>query len=760
MSNSSIYTVGGTVQAGDGIYITRRADEELLALCRRSVFTYVLTSRQMGKSSLMVRTAERLGEEGIQSVVIDLTQLGVQLTAEQWYLGLLSIIEETLALDTDVVEWWQKREHLGFTQRLTQFFQRVLLVEVTSPVVIFVDEIDTTLSLDFTDDFFAAIRYLYNARSQMSDLQRLSFVLIGVATPGDLIRDPKRTPFNIGQRLDLTDFNWSEALPLADGLGLPKNEAEQILRWVLEWTGGHPYLTQRLCCAITEENQSNWSKAKLELVVSSTFFGVMSQQDNNLQFVRDMLTKRAPDLFGVLTTYREIYQGKRPVKDEEQSLIKSHLKLSGVVCSERNLLRVRNRIYRKIFDNRWIKENLPVPSKILTLQTVFLICTSVAAVILGIRELGWLQRWELRAYDQMMLSRPSEPPDERILLVTVTEEDVLRYGKPLSDKTVNQLLKKIQSYQPRVIGLNIYRPQQTNLAAGLNKDNIFAICAFESMGQPELPPPPNFSKDNIAFSDLIPDNKLDNVVRRALIFATSSQNSSCYTDYSFASRLALYYLKYDFYDFNFTKYTIFYIEKDTDKIFFPTLKTNSGGYINIDDGGYQILINYRNHRNVARTVTLTQVLTDKVNPNLIKDRLVIIGNSGRTLDLVVRTPYSTSSKQPSRIPTVFIHAQITSQIISTVLDGRPFISYLPEWAEALWVWGWSIIGGVLVWKLGYKWQTYLVVGISISVLVGICYIWILQALWVPVVPPATALIISCLSVGSISYLILIRINRK
>ncbi|GAB1540308.1 hypothetical protein NUACC21_29770 [Scytonema sp. NUACC21] len=211
MDKASIYTVGGTVQANqNGVYISRQADEELLALCRESKFAYILTSRQMGKSSLMVRAVERLAEEGIQSVVIDLTQVGTQVTAEQWYLGLLTIVEGTLLLETDVVQWWQERSHLGFTQRLTLFFREVLLPEVETPVVIFVDEIDTTLSLNFTDDFFAAVRSLYVARASEPEFQRLSFVLIGVATPGDLIRDPKRTPFNIGQLVDLTDFTFEQ----------------------------------------------------------------------------------------------------------------------------------------------------------------------------------------------------------------------------------------------------------------------------------------------------------------------------------------------------------------------------------------------------------------------------------------------------------------------------------------------------------------------------------------------------------------------
>jgi len=129
MAERPIYTTGGTVQAGGGIYLERQADQELLNLCRQGTFAYVLTPRQMGKSSLMVQTAERLSQEGIRSVIIDLTALGVGVTAEQWYLGLLTIIEEQLDLETDAVQWWQKRTHLGFTQRMTQFFKEVLLVE-------------------------------------------------------------------------------------------------------------------------------------------------------------------------------------------------------------------------------------------------------------------------------------------------------------------------------------------------------------------------------------------------------------------------------------------------------------------------------------------------------------------------------------------------------------------------------------------------------------------------------------------------------
>ncbi len=360
MAEPRIYTVGGTVQTNEqGLYISRPADAELLNLCQQGEFAFVLTPRQMGKSSLMIRTAEQWIEAGGQAVIIDLALIGTQLTAEQWYRGLLTPIAEQLMLRVSLDNWWQAHSNLGLTQRLTLFFQQVVLAEVQEPVVIFVDEIDTTLSLDFTDDFFVAIRSLYVARSTQPELRRLSFVLIGVAMPGDLIRDPQRTPFNIGHRVDLTDFTLAEAMPLATGLGLTGAAPEQTLGWVLEWTGGHPYLTQRLCQEMAQVDGRVWTQSEVDRLVGRTFLGSQSEQDNNLQFVRNMLTQRATEPVAVLQTYRQIRRGKPAVVDEEQSLVKSHLKLSGVVKRAGKTLRVRNQIYREVFDQRWIKEHLP-----------------------------------------------------------------------------------------------------------------------------------------------------------------------------------------------------------------------------------------------------------------------------------------------------------------------------------------------------------------------------------------------------------------
>jgi hypothetical protein len=355
MADQNIYTVGGTVQAGGGVYIPRKADEELLSHCRAGELAFILSSRQVGKSSLMVRTARQLESEGIRAIIIDLSSIGVNISADEWYLGILNEITNTLNLGTNLFNWWAERSALSPATRMTNFFRDVLLKETPQPVVLFFDEIDSTLSIPFADDFFAALRAIYNARSTTPDFKRLSFVMIGVATPGDLISDSARTPFNIGRRVELNDFTLEELHPLATGLG---ENAEQVLGWIFDWTNGHPYLTQRLCKFLTRSRDELTSET-VESAVKDLFLGEKGMEDNNLQFVRDMLLERAADKTGVLKIYQRVIADKKLVEDDEQSLNKSHLKLSGVVRRRQVNLRVRNLIYRTVFNSNWVRDHLP-----------------------------------------------------------------------------------------------------------------------------------------------------------------------------------------------------------------------------------------------------------------------------------------------------------------------------------------------------------------------------------------------------------------
>ncbi|MEH2166987.1 MAG: CHASE2 domain-containing serine/threonine-protein kinase [Nostoc sp.] len=377
------------------------------------------------------------------------------------------------------------------------------------------------------------------------------------------------------------------------------------------------------------------------------------------------------------------------------------------------------------------------------LQVIFVTSIGVTAFIWGVRELRWLQPWELRVYDQMLRSQKAEAPDRRILLVKITDKDLKREKWPISDRTINQLLKKIESYQPRIVGLYLFRPEDNNLATNLqNKDNIVTTCLFSSLGRDEIPPPPNVPIDNVGFSDVVADNENDQILRRTLLFANST-DKKCTTSFAFGALIAIDYLEKQGIEYDFTKKGDFLLGKTR----FLRLQPNSGGYQHLEADGYQILLNYRYPNSLADQVTLTDVLSGRVNPSLFKDRLVIIGTTAANLPPGgFYTPYSALPDQPARMPALFIHAQIASQLISTVLDGRPLIWYWPDWVELIWIWGWSLLGGVLAWRWQNPLLLLVVVGMTLLGLVVICIALFLQAGWVPLIPSGLALVISSICV--------------
>jgi WD40 repeat protein len=375
---ASFYTTGGTLSQDAPSYVERQADHDLFDGLRAGEFCYVLTSRQMGKSSLMVRTATKLREGGTRVIVLDLTAVGQNVTPEQWYDGLLAQIGRQLRLEDPLETVWRSNERLGPCQRFFAAIRDVTLPEMPAALVIFVDEIDTVRSLPFsTDEFFAAIRECYNRRGQDSGFRRLTFCLLGVATPSDLIRDTRTTPFNIGRRIELHDFTEEEAAPLGTGMrhasaretpqmpasnaGSPNagtREAKRLLNRILFWTGGHPYLTQRFCRAIAEEGQVRGLAGVDRLGQELFFTHRAKERDDNLLFVRDRLLRSDADVPSLLELYLKVRQGEA-VADDETSQQVSVLRLSGIVKSARGRLVARNRIYSRVFDRAWVHAHMP-----------------------------------------------------------------------------------------------------------------------------------------------------------------------------------------------------------------------------------------------------------------------------------------------------------------------------------------------------------------------------------------------------------------
>jgi tetratricopeptide (TPR) repeat protein len=357
-ARSEFFVAGGTMPPDVRSYVTRPADDELFDLALKGAFCYVLTTRQMGKSSLMIRTARRLQAQGVQTAIIDLTEMGSN-EGDTWYLDLLTELADELDLSVDPETWWAERSALGNVRRFTNFLRDVVLTEIEDQVVIFIDEIDTTLRLPFSDDFFTAIRATFNARAKDPAFARLSFILIGVASPSDLIKDHTRTPFNIGQGIKLIDFSLTSAGVLRDRLEtLYSGQGQAIFGRVHYWTNGHPYLTQKICQAIAQSEEQQWPVEKIDRLIDRLFLSDEARKETNLQFVQDSL-HNPPFKRHLLNLYRQVYLGE-PVKEDERSPVQNQLKLTGLVLADDGLLKARCEIYRRVFNLDWVKANMPI----------------------------------------------------------------------------------------------------------------------------------------------------------------------------------------------------------------------------------------------------------------------------------------------------------------------------------------------------------------------------------------------------------------
>ncbi|WP_067777155.1 CHASE2 domain-containing protein [Nostoc sp. NIES-3756] len=379
-----------------------------------------------------------------------------------------------------------------------------------------------------------------------------------------------------------------------------------------------------------------------------------------------------------------------------------------------------------------------------------MIITSAIATALftGIRELGWLQAQELWAFDQFIQLRGDEGLDHRLLIVAITEEDIQSQKQwPLPDSIMEKVLDKLEQQQPRVIGLDIYRdfaipPGTAELSKRFqNSDRIIAVCKVnDTSGNPGIAPPPGIPENRVGFSDLLVDS--GGILRRNLLFLNPPVNKSKENNFhicqnpsadlfSFSLQLALNYLKVE----NIKPKLTASQELQLGSVIFKRLKSNAGGYQNIDISGYQILLNYRSSEQIAPQVTLTELLTDKVNPNLIKDRIVLIGTTAESVKDLFYTPYSAGKQKEQYMVGVMIHAQAVSQILSAVLNKRPLLWYWPNWGETLWIGLWSLTGGAIAWQIRHPLRFGIISTTAIVVLFGICSILFYQGAWIPVIPP-------------------------
>ncbi|HLO31398.1 MAG TPA: AAA-like domain-containing protein, partial [Anaerolineales bacterium] len=376
---------GGTLSPREHYYVERPEDKLLYKLCKEGEYCYILAARQLGKSSLAANVIARLQKDGIRSLYVDLQGIGREILErekrlkteshygppnpqfdldykDKWYLSLLnSLLNECKDIReaVNLENWWAAKSGLDHVQKMTTFFSEILLARIPQQLIVFIDEIDRFPEWALSDDFFMALRKMHNDRFNNTEFKRLSFVIIGLRLPRYLIRDKSLSPFNIGTRIDLADFQIENAVILTKDMKLGSElSAFQVLQTIFKYTNGHPYMTHEACkfltditCEEDEEeryylNTTEQVDELMEYLIKKTF------EDKHLGRIRDWIT-RLPDQINFLRLYGYILDGNKVLFDETIQQL-DDLRYSGLIRTIDGVARVRNQVYEKSLDKDWV----------------------------------------------------------------------------------------------------------------------------------------------------------------------------------------------------------------------------------------------------------------------------------------------------------------------------------------------------------------------------------------------------------------------
>ncbi|MGP1384300.1 MAG: CHASE2 domain-containing protein [Thainema sp.] len=316
-------------------------------------------------------------------------------------------------------------------------------------------------------------------------------------------------------------------------------------------------------------------------------------------------------------------------------------------------------------------------------RSLLLITATSTALIGGLGHLGVFQSLELSLYDRFLRSQFQHTTDHRFLVITISETDLSQLGRwPLTDEDLAQTIQNISTYAPSAIGLDIYR--DLPVPPGTEQiETVFQttpnLIGVETVGEgiAVAPPPTLAQKNQVAIADLPRD--VDNVVRRSLVSVQMDEQAQ--TQYSFGAALALIYLEQQGIKPEEVSIDEPYHVRLGNTVLKP-LKSYDGGYTNIDARGYQILLGYRATNQVFETVSILDVMQDRVSPEQIRDRIVLIGVTAPSLNDLFTTPYSAPSyHQAQQSPGVFIHAHAARQLLDIALNDQSWITGCPEWLE-------------------------------------------------------------------------------
>lgn len=388
------------------------------------------------------------------------------------------------------------------------------------------------------------------------------------------------------------------------------------------------------------------------------------------------------------------------------------------------------------------------------IQAIALASLAATSLVIGVRALGGLQNMELALFDQMVRLRPDEGPDQRLLVVGITETDIQsRQEWPISDRTVAQLLETLNRHQPRAIGLDLFRdvpiePGHGALTAQMQAvPSLMAVCKMSSPDNPGVPPPKGLAEAQVGFSDVVVD--AGGTLRRSLLLAappafegTLPSQHICNTPgtqlLSLGFQLTLTYLQAKGISPSQNAQGDIQLGSTVLKRF----TSETGGYRRSEASGYQILMNYRSEEQPAQVVSLGDVLTGKVGAEQIRDRIILIGYTTPQAKDEFYTPYSGARRDSQKMPGVVVHAQSISQLLSAVLDKRPLLWTWSASQEMLWIFAWGVTGAAFAWWV--RRPLWFALGSSLLGVItcGISYGLFLLGGWIPLLPPLAALFLA------------------
>ena len=766
---------GGSLSPFSPSYVTRQADHQLYAALKRYEYCYIFNARQMGKSSLSKQVMGQLEQENFVCCSIDLSSIcGEESNHQSFYNQIIYEIKKNLSISNANLAYqsWQKNKANLFPhEQFIEFIETVVISSHQAPIIICFDELDSLLTLPFRPDkFLHLIRRFYEKRNpeNPSGVERLIFILSGVISPSELISDLNSTPFNIGNLIELQDFKLEECQPLAKGLEAFVEETKTVMKEILKWTGGQPFLTQKLCWLVTQETSPIYSgeeKRKIKKIVLKEIVNnwQFNESPEHLKTISDRILwesrlslkdypnpkteveplnekqtnkpKIPPSTDELLKLYRQILK-KGFVRYRLRDRGQRYLLMSGLVRVEKGKVVIKNAIYQEIFNEEWIENQFLEKLGKNKLSKWSLLATTgvITLLILGLRSFSFFEPVEIATYDHFLRQMPEEKPDQRITIIGADEQDIAQNQGIISDQILAKVIRKVTSAGAVGIGIDMARnlpqpPGEKALAQEfLSNEKLIGVCSLENNPKQEIPPHPTLPPHRTAYISVEDDSAYlfpNHTVRRYELSSESSPGKVCQASYTLGLMLSAFYLQ----DKGIS------VEVNNQEWVFGSvvahrLRSHTGGYHHLDERGNQLLLRYRRTPNPNQPVSemsFLEVLGEEFDPSSVKGKVVLIGNTAVTAEDFHQTPFG-------RMQGIKIHAHFISQMISSVMDDRALISGLPRGGDSLLIYLLALAGGAIALYFPQKAiRLGILLGSGVIIYLGSGVVFFL-GVWLPVVP--------------------------